>query len=193
MKYAKEFREHFAYALTFSTRDARLFLENKGASKQYAKLFVHNLMRRGELHAVTKGVYTFRQEMQVVGTAFPPYYYGLQDALSLHGFWEQETNPVVVTPRKVRPGVRTFLGNNYLVRRIDRKMFFGFQAVKYGEFWVNVSDAEKTLVDFAYFKAPLSKEALDEIKKKIDRKKLARYLTRTPAQARWRVEKMLAK
>lgn len=192
MKYAKEFRQHFAKAQAFTARDARIFLRGKGASSQYSKLFLHNLVRRGELHSITKGVYTFHEEMQAVGMAYAPYYYGLQDALSLQGVWEQETNPVLITPRKVRPGMRTFLGNNYLVRRIARKMFFGFTAVKYGEFWINVSDPEKTLVDFCYFMAPLSKEALEELKGKIDRKKLAQYLKRTPGQTKKRVEKMLA-
>ncbi len=193
MKYSDEFRQHFSKTTVFSARDARLFLQSKGASGQYCRLFLHNLVAAGKLHRITKGAYSFHEEIQAVGLAYAPYYYGLQDALSLHGFWEQETNPIVITPRKIRPGVRTFLGNNYLVRRISRRMFFGFHAIKYGGFWVNVSDPEKTLIDFAYFKAPLSKEALVELRKKIDGKKLNKYLGRTPSQARRRVKQVLAK
>ncbi|EQD66731.1 transcriptional regulator, partial [mine drainage metagenome] len=79
--------------------------------------------------------------------AFLPFYYGLEDALSLRGFWEQETNPVIITPRKVRNGVRQFDSRNYVVRRIDRKMFFGYTFVNYEEFYIPVSDTEKTLID----------------------------------------------
>ncbi|MFA5246737.1 MAG: type IV toxin-antitoxin system AbiEi family antitoxin [Candidatus Micrarchaeia archaeon] len=193
MKYSIEFFQRFSKTTVFSARDARLFLQSKGASGQYVRLFLHNLVAVGKLHRITKGAYSFHEEMQAVGMAYAPYYYGLQDALSLHGFWEQKTNPVVITPRKIRPGVRTFLGNNYLVRRIDRRMFFGFHTIKYCDFWVNVSDPEKTLIDFAYFKAPLSNDALEEIREKIDKKKLKQYLGRVPLQARRRVERMLAK
>ncbi|MDP2973443.1 MAG: hypothetical protein Q8N60_00180, partial [Candidatus Diapherotrites archaeon] len=67
-------------------------------------------------------------------------------------------------------------GANVLVRRINRKMFFGFDLIKYYEHWLPVSDIEKTLVDFFYFKEPLSKETLEEIKQKLEKKKLNQYL-----------------
>jgi predicted transcriptional regulator of viral defense system len=191
VKYAREFRRKFAGIQAFSSRDARIYLKSAGASPEYARVFLHGLMWRGELHPISKGFYTFKEDAQVVGLAFSPYYYGLQDALSIHGLWEQETNPVVITPRKARVGVREFMGRNYVVRRIDGRMFFGFEAVRRGGFWINASDLEKTLLDFAYFRAPLEREVVGEIKKKMDLKKLSGYLKKTPSWVRKRVEKML--
>ena len=87
---------------------------------------MNHLTKKGEIKKITRGAYTFKEEIEVVGFAFSPFYYGLQEALSLRNLWEQEVNPVVITPRKIRQGVRKFLGNNYLIKRVNRSMFFGF-------------------------------------------------------------------
>lgn len=186
-KYTKEVREHFKTAPAFTITDLRVFLGKKGISKGYLYLLVHNLMERGELKRISRGVYTFHSDVQVVGFGFGPFYYGLQEALSLRNLWEQETNPVVITPRKVRNGLRRFQGANYVVRRINRGMFFGFETVRYGDFWIPVSDVEKTLIDFVYFKQPLSAETLAEIELRLDRQKLDGYLKRCPAWVKKRI------
>lgn len=192
MKYVKAFREHFGAFPVFTMRDVRVFFGTSLGSA-YSNLLLHNFLKRGELHRVAKGVYTFCEEMQVVGSAFQPYYYGLQDALSLHDLWEQETNPVVVTPRNVRSGIRVFLGNNYLVKRISRRMFFGFSSFRYHDSWINLSDLEKTLIDFVYFKQPISEDVLGELKPRLDRKKLSSYLKICPAWVGKRVNTLLNK
>ncbi|MCX6799515.1 MAG: hypothetical protein NTW59_05480 [Candidatus Diapherotrites archaeon] len=140
---------------------------------------------------VARGFYSFQTDPALAGFAFSPFYYGLQEALSLRNLWEQETNPVIITPKKVRPGLRSSMGANIVVRRISRKMFFGFGMVKYYDFWLPVSDPEKTLIDFAYFRERLPEEALREIKKSLDKKKLRGYLKKTPFLTRKKVEKML--
>lgn len=192
MKYVRELREHFREAPAFTLLDLKVFLKAKGISEGYLHVLVHNLLARGELKRIARGVFTFRDDAQVAGFGFTPFYYGLQDALSLRNLWEQESNPVVITPRKVRGGVREFLGRNYLVRRISPAMFFGFEMLRYADFWIPVSDAEKTLIDFAYFKEPLSGEALEGLRKRIDRKKLADYLKRCPRRVKTRMQKLLA-
>jgi predicted transcriptional regulator of viral defense system len=191
MKYIAAVRENFAGQPVFSGRSLFLFLSKKGISRAYAKHLVHNLLKKKELLRVAKGFYSFQRDPAVSGFAFSPFYYGLQEALSLRNLWEQETNPVIITPKKVRPGLRRSMGANIVVHRIGRKMFFGFSMVKYYDFWLPVSDPEKTLIDFAYFKEQLPEEALCEIKKTIDKKKLRQYLKKTPFLTRKKVEKML--
>lgn len=181
MKYVKELQERFRNSPAFTISDLKVCLGSKGIGKGYLNLLVHNLLTKGELKRISRGIYTFRSDTQVVGFGFRPFYYGLQDALSLRNLWEQETNPVVITPRKVRCGVRNFEGANYIVKRISRKMFFGFEMMKYMDFWIPVSETEKTLIDFVYFKQPLTAEVLTEIKQRLDKKKLERYLKRCPA------------
>jgi len=186
-KYTKEVREHFETAPAFTITDLRVFLGKKSIGNEYLHLLVHNLLARGELKRISRGVYTFRGDAQVVGFGFSPFYYGLQEALSLRNLWEQETNPVVITPRNVRSGLRNFQGANYVVRRINRRMFFGFDTIRYGDFWIPVSDIEKTLIDLVYFRQPLSAETIAEIKPRLDRKKLEGYLKRCPAWVKKRL------
>lgn len=191
MKYLSEVRERFNRAPAFTITDLRVFLGRKGIGKGYLHLLVHNLLAKGELKRISRGAYTFRDESQVVGFGFRPFYYGLQEALSLRNMWEQETNPVVITPRKVRSGVRSFDGANYVIRRISRSMFFGFEMAKYADFWIPVSDVEKTLIDFVYFRQQPGTEAAAELKKRTDRKKLDGYLKRCPKWVQLRVRKII--
>ncbi|MFH0973850.1 MAG: type IV toxin-antitoxin system AbiEi family antitoxin domain-containing protein [Candidatus Micrarchaeota archaeon] len=197
MKYSEKFIERFRKRATFTTGDAKRFLVSLGASCGYASVFLSNAVKRGTVKRLAHGVYSFQSEpdSSLAEAAFSPAYHGLQDALSIHGLWEQETIPVLVTPRRVKQGVRCIAGGKILVRRIARKMFFGFESVRVhgGESWTRVSDVEKTLIDFVYFKAPLGGEALTEIAGRLNEKKLGEYLARSPAWVARRVRKLLSR
>lgn len=174
MKYVDQLVENFSMQPSFSTGDARRLLSD--ISDGYLDVFLHNLTKRNKIHRISRGIYTFHDDSGVVGFAFRPFYYGLQDAMSLHNIWEQETNPVVITPRKVASGLRQFEGANYVVRRINRKMFFGYELMKYGDLWIPVSDVEKTLMDIVYFEQNIPEDALKAFKRKINKEKLLSYL-----------------
>ena len=107
---------------------------------------------------------------------FKPAYIGLQDALSFHNLWEQETIPIILTTRKLRQGIRKILGLNVMIRRIGSKYFFGFEYQKDGDFYFPYSDIEKTFIDMIYFKENISEEVIAEFKKRLDKNKLKRYL-----------------
>jgi len=160
----------------FTISDLRIALKDKKISDGYLYLLVHNLLEKGEMKKITKGTYTFNDNAAVVGFAFQPFYYGLENALSIRGISGQGTNFVVLTARNVRAGMRTFEGRNYRVKHIDKKFLFGYELVKYSGFWLPVSDSEKTVIDMVYFKIPIRHELIDEIKKSIDVVKLKRYL-----------------
>lgn len=193
MKFTDELRKRFVNEPAFTSRDIRTFFAGKGLSKGYQNLMVHNLLRQGRLFQITRGAYTFRNETQAVGFAFHPFYYGLQDALSLRNIWEQETVPVVITARKVRGGRREFSGSNYIVRHISRRMLFGYELVKYGDIHVPVSDAEKTLIDLVYFRQPISKELAKALRGNVRKGVMDIYLARVPALIAKRVERVLGK
>jgi predicted transcriptional regulator of viral defense system len=192
MNYTKKAREHFEKKNVFTIRDLKNFLPKK-INKNYHYLLIHNLLEKKEITRLTRGVYTFKKDAETIGFAFFPFYYGLQDALSIHGLWEQETNPVIITPRKVRTGIRNIMDSNVLVRKISRKMFFGFKPNKIGEYWVPVSDIEKTLIDLIYYKEPVSPETIKEINKRINKKKLKEYLKKTPEKTRKKINQVLKK
>jgi predicted transcriptional regulator of viral defense system len=181
-------REHFSRRPFFRTRDA---LAATGASREYVSLILSTLVKKGELNRIGKGVYTFLKDSSASGFAFSPFYYGLQDALSIRGIWEQETNPIIITPRKIRQGTRQVMGTNVIVRRISPNMFFGFEIVDYHGISVPVSDVEKTLIDFAYFKEPIYPDAVLEMKKRLNKDVLEDYLKRVNRRTRKSVERLL--
>jgi len=191
MKYIKQLREHFADFPIFHIRDVKVFLSPYGVSNEYTYLLIHNLTKKGEIQRIARGTYTFRKEGEIVGFAFSPFYYGLQEALTIHKLWEQETNPIVVTPLRVRTGVRTIMGVNALVRHINRRMFFGFDTIKLHDLYLPVSDVEKTLLDFVYFREPLRKDVLDEMKKRINKGVLETYLKRMPLYVQKKVKRIM--
>jgi len=193
LKYLADFREHFSKKVVFTITDAKIFLSQKKISENYLYLLIHNLLKKKEIIKLSRGIYSFRKELLVAGFAFNPFYYGLQEALSLNGIWEQETIPIIITPRKTRTGIRKVLDSNILVRRIDRKMFFGFEFIKYYDFFIPVSLSEKTLIDFAYFNEPISKEVINELKKKIDEKTLKEFLKKCSKRVNLKVSNFLKK
>lgn len=157
----------------------------------YAKLLVHNLLKKGKIKKIGKGVYTIHNELSLAIFASQPAYLGLQSALSQYGMWEQETIPVIVTTKKIRRGIRKVMGGNVLVRNISQKYFFGSHFVQEGNFYLPYSDVEKTCIDMIVFNQKMSEETLKKIKNKINRQKLLRYLKRYPSNIRKRVIKLL--
>ena len=156
----------------FRAKDVEVLIRNKN----YAHLILHKLVKRGEIKRVVKGWYSLYEDPVVAVFCFKPCYLGLQEALSLHNLWEQETNVVIITTRKVRRGVRKIFDNNVVLHKIDKKYFFGFDFMEYENFFIPVSDIEKTLIDLVYFNEVPSEEVLKEIKKKLDLQKLKNYL-----------------
>ena len=115
-------------------------------------------------------------EITVVGFAFRPFYYGLENALTIRHLWEQGTNPIIITPNNVRRGIRKFGRGNYGVLHIRRDLFFGYDFVQSSGSWVPVSDYEKTLIDFIYFNHYLRRDVLKALRHRIDKRRLVSYL-----------------
>lgn len=189
----RSFTDHFSGKPAFSLQEARRFLDSRDASAGYYKLVIQNLIKSDRIKKIASGYYTFHDEVQYVGFAFFPFYYGLEDALSLREIWNQQTNPVVITPRKVRNGVRQFDGRNYVVRRIDRKMFFGYDFVRYEEVFIPVSNVEKTFIDFIYFHETLPVETLQTLIRAVDPNTLQDYLSTVTIDLKARVMRIFRK
>lgn len=156
----------------------------KSKNSNYAKLLIHNLIKKGKIKKIGKGFYTKHNEISLAVFSFKPAYLGLQSALSHHRIWEQETIPVIITTKKARRGIRSIIGGNILVRNIDKKYFFGVEYVKEGDFYLPYSDLEKTLIDMVLFNQKIDKEVLKKIKRKINKQKLKSYLKRYSTNVR---------
>ena len=162
----------------------------KAKTSNYAKLLVYNLLKKGKIKKIGKGVYTKYNEISLAVFSFKPAYLGLQSALSHHGIWEQETIPVIITTKKVRRGLRSLMGGNVLLRNINKKYFFGSEHIEEGNFYLPYSDLEKTFIDMIVFNQKIDKEVLKKIKKRINKPKLLNYLKKYPLRIRERVMKI---
>lgn len=186
-KYLKDIEALFRKSAIVRYNSLSKVVLNKKKVTTYPKKIVHNLLKKGTIKRITKGCYTLLDDPSLAVFCFQPAYLGLQDALSIHHLWEQETIPVVITTLRVRQGIRTMLGSNVLMRRIDKKYFFGLEYFQQDTIALPYTDIEKTFIDMLYFKEHLSDEVLRELRKRIERKKLMLYLKKYPFRFRERV------
>lgn len=190
-KYQKKIEELFKKSFVVNIDSIKRIIRKTKNIKQYTKQLIRNLVLKGKIKRLTKGYYTIHDDPSLGVFCFKPSYLGLQDAISFHNLWEQETTPIIITTRKIRPGIRKIIGMNVLIRRIDKKYFFGFDHFPQGNFYLPYSDIEKTFIDMVYFKEKLSKEAIKNLRKKINRKKLDSYLKIYPKRFRKRISRLV--
>lgn len=179
-KYQKQIKELFNKSPVVNFNSIKRIIKDKKNVKEYPKQVVRNLLLKGKIKRLSKGYYSIYEDMSLNVFCFKPSYLGLQDALSIHNFWEQETIPIIITSKKIRPGLRKTKLGNFLVRRVNKKYLFGIEYKKSGDFYLPYSDIEKTFIDMVYFKQRIDKEILGNIKEVIDRKKLGKYLKKYP-------------
>jgi predicted transcriptional regulator of viral defense system len=182
VKHIRRVREYLRRTPVADFRSISLLLPDRG----YASVLMNHLLRRGEVRRISRGYYTVHSDPSLLVYCLKPAYLGLQDALSFHNLWEQETVPVILTTRRVRVGVREVLGQNVWVRRISPRYFFGYEYLRSGELLLPVSDLEKTLIDLVYF-GEMREELAGEFRRRVNREKLERYLRRYEPPFRERV------
>lgn len=178
MKYIKYVRTRFSKPdfLVFKVSDLKLALKSQGIKKPYLYLMLHNLLKKNEVKRITKGIYTFHDDVCVAGFAFSPFYYGMENAFNIRGISGQGANFTIMTIRNVRQGLRTFDKRNYIIKQIDKKYFFGYDLIRYGIFWIPVSNIEKALIDIIYFNKSIRPDLLLDVIPILDYSKLKEYL-----------------
>ena len=191
-KYQRSIEELFKKSLIVNYRSIEKIVRQNKEANQYAKQMVRNLLAKGKIRRLAKGFYTSRNDLSLVVFCFKPAYLGLQDALSFHNLWEQETIPVVITTKKVRLGIRKVFGMNVLIRHIDKKYFFGYDYIKQDGFYLPYSCIEKTIIDMVYFREKINKELSKEIKKRVDFKRLSSYMNKYPGNIKKSVLKIIS-
>jgi len=162
-----------ASAFSFRVVESRM-------GRNYAKVFIHNLKRKGRIIELAKGWYSFRKSPYLITIPLGEAYIGLGAAAFLHNAWGQVPNIDVLTtraPSRIRTGERVVAGSKVTIRRLDRKLYFGFETMHIEDAgWIRVSGPEKTLIDMIYYGYPFMDEILPQLVKTVDRKKLAAYL-----------------
>lgn len=168
-------------------------IKNKRNIKQYAKQLIRNLIKQKKIIKLSKGIYTKHNEISLSVFCFKPSYLGLQNAMSFHNLWEQETIPIIITSKKARAGIRQIQGANIMIKRINKKYLFGFDYCLDSNFYIPYSDIEKTFIDMIHFKQPLDKEQIRNFREKIKKTKLKTYLKYYPPRFRKLVLRVLSK
>lgn len=176
IKYRKEIEEFIDKTIVFSVKDIKKILIVKKANPNYAYLIVTNLLKKGRINRITKGYYSKYSDPMILTYCIKPTYIGLEAALSLHDLWKQETNVVLLTPKRIRYGIRKILDTNVIIHYISKKYFFGYDYIDYYDFKIPISDIEKTFIDWVVYRKPLNKELLKNFKKRINKQKLKEYL-----------------
>ncbi len=173
----------------FTRKDLDIFLSKE--NRLVVNKLIEHLVKTKKIFRLSKGVYTLHNEQAVIGFLYRPFYYGLQHALTLRNIWGQTTNPIIVTAKTPRTGRRSILNQAVIVRKINKKYFFGYDLLKQEDFNVPVSDLEKTLIDFVVFRIKLDDETMRELVGKIDTKKLNDYLKVYPKRIKKKIENKL--
>ena len=176
-KHIKQILELFDKSPVVDLRSIERIIGVKKQDNNYAKLLVSNLVIQGKIKKIIKGKYSKYDDHSLSVMCFNPAYLGLQSALSFHGLWDQASVPVIITSVKVRSGTRDIFGSNVMIRRTDKKFMFGFEYVLDGDFYLPYSGIEKTFIDMVVFKQNMSDDVLMNFRKRINKKKLVKYLT----------------
>jgi len=190
-KYLKQIEELFRKSPVVEYSSIERIVREDKKKNEYSKQLVRNLILGGKIRRLTNGWYTLHKNPEFIVFCFKPAYLGLQDALSFHNLWEQETIPIIITTRKVRVGIRNINEMKFMIRRVDKRYLFGFDYLKSGNFYIPCSDIEKTFIDMVYFKEKISEETLKTIKKRADKEKINLYLKKYPLRLRKKVENLL--
>ncbi len=176
IKYLDRIEEFIYRTKVFTVKDVKRFLVSNHANPDYAYTILHILKKRGKIHRIIKGYYSKYDDPMVITYCIKPSYIGLENALSLHGLWEQETNVILITPRRLRGGVREVVGTNVVVHHISKKHFFGYEYIDYYDLKIPVSDTEKTFIDWIYYYDWIDDDLLRVFSKKMNKKKVKEYL-----------------
>lgn len=124
-------------------------------SENYARKLLFSLSKKKAIYRIAKGTYVLvspdmiakkfvRDVFQMVDQLLKKYYVAYLSAAYLHGAAEQIpfTVQIITTKQKKRMKIR-----NTKITFHQTRYFFGFERIKYGNYYINVSDKEKTIID----------------------------------------------
>jgi len=125
-------------------------------SENYARKLLFGLTNKNFAYRIMKGTYILkspemivkknfvRDVFQVMDQLLKKYYISYQSAAYFYGAVEQIPFTIHVAVPKQK---RNLMFGNTKIEFHQTKYFFGFERVKYGDHYVNVSDKEKTVLD----------------------------------------------
>lgn len=158
-----------------------IILKEKDFSNDYAYTLLYRLNKKNKIKKIMKGKYTNKNDIfQIASNLFSPSYVSFWTASSFKGFTEQIINEVQVATTKRH---KKIVFQEYTLKfvKLNKKHFFGFEKIKYGDDFIFVADNEKLLIDSVIKEKLLGN--FDEIKKiiqqsTINQEKMVYYLNK---------------
>lgn len=156
-----------------------LIQKERNISDKYAYTLLNRLNKKNKIKNITKGKYTKNKNIWEIATnLFTPSYISFWSAAYFKGYTEQIINEIQIATTKKH---KTIEFENYTItfNKLNKKRFFGFEKIRYGDNFIFVVDDEKLLIDL------ITKEKLvgnfEELTKiikqtKINKKKIISYL-----------------
>lgn len=159
-----------------------------GKPKKIANVYASRLVAKGLATRLVRGKLAVTSDLHTVATQLlEPSYISLHSALNFHGLITQVPKEIeCVTPKNSR-NYRE-LGIAY--HRIPPGLFYGYERHGRGGGYAFVADPEKALVDGVYLNR-LPKGLVEELKGKVDGKRLAEYVQRHEGRGRKKLERWL--
>lgn len=152
-------------------------------NRNYAKIILNRLLKRGLIKRITKNSYTVHKNAFVVASNITyPSYLSLLSASYFLGYTEQIPNTMTIaTTRKVK-GI---IFEDYKIKFVPIKEFFGYRKIKTEEGDIFIVENEKLVIDC--FLRHKEMGNFDEINKvitnaPISKDKIIEYLKRTDIQ-----------
>lgn len=155
----------------------------EGCSRPYAWQVVSRLRKKGVIKKVAENAYTTKDDINVIASSLIyPSYISFWYASYFLGYTEQIVNTVHIATTTRKAPVEF---ENYKIKFIPIKHFFGYRKIRTAEGEMFVVDDEKLLIDA--FLRPKECGNFDEIEKmfenaKISEEKTVDYLKRTGMQ-----------
>ncbi|MCR4327247.1 MAG: hypothetical protein NUV46_01555 [Nanoarchaeota archaeon] len=154
------------------------------SSKEYTKIVLNRLVKRGEIKRIKRNAYTIYSDPYIIATnLFYPSYLSFWSASNYKGHTEQILNTIQIATNKRQKNI---VFQNYKIEFIKIKNLFGYEKIKTEMGSLFVAEDEKLIIDAVENQTKLGN--FDEVKKviensKIDKIKLIRFLKRNSNQS----------
>ena len=114
-------------------------------SKEYSKLVLNRLTKRGLITRITKNAYTLQKDIYVIASSIKTLsYISFWSASSFYRYTEQILNTVYIASTiKMKP----IKFEGYKIKFISLKNFFGYKKIKTDKGDIFIAENEKLLID----------------------------------------------
>ncbi len=154
-----------------------LILQNKlDKSREYTKLYLYRLKRRGYIHEIERNKYTLHDDAFLIASRIIwPSYASCWTALNYHHLTEQIPHVISVITTKSKKPIKF---RNTLIEfiKINKKKFFGYEKARYNSFEVFIADAEKSIIDSALLRRASFSEIMEIVSANINEIRINTFL-----------------